>query len=194
MLLTVSGELVIMIKNTNSRPNFYHAPNELISFIKYQCTLFDESIKINISEQEFIENIYNSDGVIERHCPRQTGGSTLLALIGFYYMLQDKNVLYYAESSYMANHFLNSVISEIDVLGFEKKIDGNTKIHLEMYGIPTRPMRIIGGNAQTRGYTKINVLLADALLPRTTEDMNKLRETLYSCVAPGGKLILNTIA
>lgn len=194
MLLTASGELVIMIKNTNSRPDFHHEPNELISFINYQCTLFDEPIKIDISEQEFIEKIYNSNGIIERRSKRRSGGSTLLALIGFYYMLQNKNVLYYAESFSMARHFLENTISEIDIFGFEKKLDGKTKIHLEMNGVPTKPMQIIGGNTQTRGYTKIDILLGDALLARSAEKLTMLRENLYSCVAPAdGKLILNTI-
>lgn len=197
MLSTANGELVIMTENTNSQLEFTHEPNNLISFIKYQCLVNEESPEILRDEQGFINACYNPYlQITNRYGNRRSGGSTLLAMVGFHYLLMGKKVLYYAPDQQMTQHFIRTTIGlEVDVIGWEIEImDGGNSMRLRLKsdlgdGL-TEKLNTCHGQHGGRGQRGVDVILGDCIKTGST-DMESIQSTLYPALNPQGKIILN---
>lgn len=89
-------------------------PNQIVKFAREECYLQDANVEIAISkrEEEFINSVWNptSKRNLTRIAPRQTGGSTLIALIALYYNIKEgKNCVVIQENHLTARYFMRTL-------------------------------------------------------------------------------------
>ncbi len=122
--------------------DFKHDPG-LIQFLNTQCELSDNihdpdaycgMYEVNDGEESFINDVaYNdSETVVTRFKPRQSGGTTLMCAMIWYYHLIGKRVLVTIASDRYRMHMIDSLLS-VRVSGCAYNDTKNTYYCIELY-------------------------------------------------------------
>lgn len=195
-----NGEQVIMATRLPSLGKSYeHVPNGIVNFIKNQCrfngvhSMFAD-IKFGAIEQEFIEDVfYGERPLIKRFEARQTGGSTLLALIASYYALHGKKVIMLFSKLQLAEHMMRVTFPSFTINGIWMESPNKKTIELRSLnaGKESVYIDIIHNDNFIRATMGRS---ADYIFMDASPSLSKeILLGMMSNLMPGGKMIINGI-
>lgn len=191
-----------MIEKMNYSPlEFTYNPNNLITFLNRDCKIRGLKYSVPESESSFLQEAFDPNvSVVERHGPRQSGGTTLLGFIAIYYLVQGRSVTFMFNTREMLKHFLHFIIPEMELeeyaVEWTNYSDGSYGMYLKMCKGMARSTGEIklksGGEDKIRG-GRHDILLVDGFIHQSLGDHQRfIQQVLFPSICDNrGKVIMN---